>query len=86
MTSRDIERDDEEFYDGACPFCFTVGSYVNVERTHWYRCKTHMVRWSPGWNLYSGWRDEDPAAWEANARELQRYVEVEPAYCRSEGW
>lgn len=51
----DVETD---HYDGGCPVCGGVDGMANVGRTHWYYCLEHKKKWSPGANLYSGWRNQ----------------------------
>ena len=47
-------------YFGGCPTCGRTDGCVNYGSEHWFVCRRHRTRWSPGSNLFSGWRDEDP--------------------------
>ena len=73
--SFDIERSG---YFGACPTCHRHDGMLNIGREHWFVCHEHRARWSPGSNLFSGWRDEDEADWLVNRAKLAGYAEVEP--------
>jgi uncharacterized C2H2 Zn-finger protein len=63
---------------GGCPRCGRVEKWRNVYKTHWLCCDSHKVRWSPGSNLFSSWREENHAVWEANEALILGYAEVEP--------
>jgi hypothetical protein len=51
---------------------------MNVRSAHFIVCDTHKVAWCIGSNLFSDWRDEDAAVWEANVAKLEHYAGVEP--------
>lgn len=51
---------------------------ANVHKTHWCYCRHHRVRWSPGENLLSSWRDETEEDWNRNRATLALYSVVEP--------
>lgn len=65
---------------GACPICGCSDGYLNVGRDHWFVCHRHKVKWHFGSNIFSAWREEDPAEHEDNERQLAPYREVEPIY------
>ncbi len=67
-------------YFGGCPECGSPGNFANIGRVHWAACSCHMVKWRIGENLFSNWRDENPADWERNAAELAQHREVTPVY------
>jgi hypothetical protein len=78
MTDKtDIPVNTTHYY-GACPECACTDGYMNVSQTHWFVCDRHMTRWSPGFNLFSDWRNETEADWRSNAEKLDQYCEVEP--------
>jgi hypothetical protein len=58
---------------GVCPECGEPGLCLNVNRDHWFVCRDHRVKWYAGSNLFSAWRDEDPARWVENDAEFCRY-------------
>lgn len=68
----------DDGYLGLCPKCHRHDGMFNVEGTHWTVCHAHKVRWSVGFNLFSGWRDETEEKWEENSRLLSTYEEVAP--------
>lgn len=45
-------------YFGGCPQCGGNDGCANVGKTHLFYCSEHKTKWSPGSNLFSGWRDE----------------------------
>ena len=55
-----------------------LGGLFEVGRDHWYLCHEHRSKWSPGSNLFSGWRHEDEGDWLVNRAMLAGYSEVEP--------
>ena len=65
-------------YFGGCPECGANHGFMNVRSAHFIVCDTHNIAWCIGSNLFSGWRDEDAAVWEANAAKLENYAGVEP--------
>ena len=66
---------------GDCPACGTNDGFLNVERSHWFVCHEHQVRWIGGANLFSIWRDQTEDHWERNRALLATYREVEPWMC-----
>lgn len=68
-----INRD--EF--GLCPVCSDDPEILNVGRNHFAVCHEHKVYWPVGSNLFSAWRDEDPATWDANRKLLETYSKSE---------
>lgn len=62
-----------EEYFGTCPECHKSDGFLNVGRLHFGRCETHRTYWAIGSNLFSGWRDEDPATWRENAERLEHF-------------
>jgi hypothetical protein len=76
-----------DHYFGGCPQCGDTDGMRNVGRDHWYFCAAHRTKWTVGANLFSGWRDENPAIWAANARWLEKFSEVEPVLpARDDDW
>ena len=71
---------DERF--GACPECGKSNGYVNVGRDHYGTCDEHLSYWPIGSNLFSGWRDEDPAVWRKNEQLLAARRQVKPIYAK----
>ena len=65
-------------YFGGCPECGKQDGCLNVGREHWFVCHEHKKRWSPGSNIFSGWREETEAKWAANFAVLKGYDETEP--------
>jgi hypothetical protein len=78
---------DDCHYFGECPDC-PVGTptpmYRNIRSTHWFACDIHKVRWCPGDNLFSSWKEEDEASWAENYEILKDYEEVEHRPCSCE--
>lgn len=57
-------------------------SYIfNVWRDQWMACDICKVKWLIGTNLFSSWRSETQADWDANIERHKDYKEIEPA-----GW
>ena len=75
MTTLKIQSD---HYFGGCPECGDTDGYMNVGGNHWFICNKHRTKWPAGYNLFSGWRDEDEAEWQANAERLRFYRQVAP--------
>ena len=65
-------------YFGGCPECGKNGGFLNIGGDHWFVCHAHKKRWSPGWNLFSCWKEESEAQWAANAALLNGYDKVAP--------
>ena len=65
-------------YFGVCPTCHKNDGCLNIGRTHVFVCHEHRVRWSVGSNLFSSWKDETQADWDANAKRICGYQEVKP--------
>lgn len=62
---------------GYCPMCDNDPDQIlNVGREHFAVCHADKVYWPLGSNLFSGWRDEDPAVWQANRKLLATYQDV----------
>jgi hypothetical protein len=51
---------------------------TNFGRDHWLVCVRDKVRWYIGSNLFSGWREEDPADQGAQWAAVERFRVVEP--------
>lgn len=66
-------------YFGVCPDCWHTDGYLNVGRHHVFVCHEHRTCWYAGSNLFSSWREQDPADWLGNEATLAGYIEVEPA-------
>ncbi len=67
-------------YFGGCPYCGANDGHMNVGREHWFVCNRHKTKWRVGSNLFSAWKDEDPAVCTRNEYRLENYMEVEPTY------
>lgn len=65
---------------GLCPECHAEPEILNVGRNHHGVCHTHKLYWLIGSNLFSGWRDEDPATWKSNELVLDTYKEANPFF------
>jgi hypothetical protein len=65
-------------YFGGCPNCGRLEKWRNVGRAHWASCDSHGVKWCVGANLFSSWREETAATWDANNATLADLIEVEP--------
>jgi hypothetical protein len=78
------EYDDSEYiHFGKCPGCHAASQpdaavNYNIGRTHWFACAEHRVCWCVGSNLFSGWKEETPEQWEANAAFLNTCEKIEP--------
>ena len=70
----------KETYFGLCPDCHAEPAIRNVNRTHVAHCEKCRVKWIIGANLFSSWRGESEADWEANAAFLVDFREVEPYF------
>jgi hypothetical protein len=60
-------------YPEGCPQCGRSYGPLNVGPVHWFYCADHGVRWSPGYNLFPGWREESPEDWRTNLKLLARH-------------
>lgn len=81
----DVAVANRDYYFGRCPECrrrfeHRTHYFRNVGRNHWHACDEHRIKCWGGENMFSGWRDEDPAVWEANAELLAGYREVDTIY------
>jgi hypothetical protein len=65
-------------YFGGCPECGKTDGFLDIGGNHWFVCHAHKKRWSPGSNLFSSWKEETEAQWEANAALLDGYDKTEP--------
>jgi len=63
-------------HNGLCPVCSADAEILNVGRNHFGVCREHKIYWPIGSNLFSGWRDEEPATWDANEKLLATYTEA----------
>ena len=80
-----LSHEDDDDYFGGCPECgypCRNDGYLNYVLTHYYVCHQHRVRWAVGSNLFSSWRHEDEAVWDANKALLLTYREVDPLEAR----
>jgi hypothetical protein len=77
--------DDDSNYWGTCPFCHATTSMLNTGKAHWFYCDAHKTRWSPGSNLFSGWRNEtkDEQRAKYEAKDFGSYRHVEPYHDKS---
>ncbi len=78
LTGANDNRAEDHF--GLCPVCHKNDGYLNLNRSHVFRCIAHRKGWVYGSNIFSGWREESEADWERNAKELERYQKVEPFF------
>jgi len=62
---------------GACPECGSSDKYLNIYKQHFFYCEEHRLTWSPGYNLMSSWRYQDPAEWRAAWEQLKGYRTVD---------
>ncbi len=62
-----------------CPQCRQPDEYRNVGRVQWGVCKACGVRWRMGENVFSSWRDETPADWAEQERDLEAYKDITSA-------
>jgi hypothetical protein len=69
--------DAEHEHFGWCPECGGSNGHLNIGREHWYHCHRHRTKWCVGSNLFSAWRHENDAIWEANYNHLADYREVD---------
>lgn len=74
MTDDVVEMDN---HFGWCPECGKSDGCLNIERDHWYYCDAHRTRWYVGSNLFSSWRREDEATWDANKEHIRHYRDVD---------
>ncbi len=61
-----------------CPLGHASDGHLNLGRQHWGVCHEHRLRWLIGENLFSAWRDEDPARWRKAAQLLDDHAVIEP--------
>lgn len=82
MTTNDLFDPTDPDYEhfGVCPICGKTDGYLNYGSSHYFVCDAHQVYWEVGANLFSCWKDEDEATWEANAEKLSAFTEVEPVH------
>lgn len=66
----------DDNYFGSCPVCGEPGVWLNIGATHWLVCHAHKVRWCVGMNLFSSWREETEAEWQANRERIKSYRDV----------
>lgn len=64
------------YYFGAC-HCGNEGMYFNIYKNHWFHCDNCKTLWWGGWNLFSGWQDENEELWKKNYEEYKNYEEIE---------
>lgn len=78
-------------YFGLCPHCHKTDGWLNIGKEHWLYCVAHRVKWTPGTNLFSSWRNEteDQQRARYEALDFGNYQEVKPyfgrgaEYCRA---
>ncbi len=80
LTHDQIMANAAEHYFGGCPRCGKSDGYLNVGRVHVFVCDEHRTAWSGGVDMFSDWHLETQADWDANARKLEDYKEVEPIH------
>jgi hypothetical protein len=75
------KRPDEHIdYFGGCPECGHCDACLNVNRVHFNVCHKHKKCWSPGSNLFSGWKGEDESIWRVNHMLLCTYKVAKPIH------
>lgn len=62
---------------GLCPVCSDDPEILNVGREHFAICRKHQVYWPVGSNLFSGWRNDEPATWDANKQLLATFTSAD---------
>ena len=72
-NDRDVTEDN---YFGVCPACGRTDGCLNIGRVHWFVCHQHKKKWSVGSNLFSSWRDQTEADWEANFHRIKDYEDI----------
>ena len=65
-----------------CPLCHHAAVILNVSRDHHAVCHDCRAYWHVGSNLFSAWRNEEPADWELNKKILAIYKNVSADYER----
>jgi hypothetical protein len=70
----------QDQYFGSCPLCGKNNGYLNIGRSHFFRCDEHETKWCIGSNLFSSWHDETEDVWQQNSILLSSYREVQPVY------
>ena len=65
---------------GYCPLCDNEPAEIlNVGREHYAICHNCRAYWHVGSNLFSAWRNEEPAVWECNKKLLAIYKNANAA-------
>jgi hypothetical protein len=69
-------------YFGGCPHCGASDGMTNVYSKHLFYCVAHKTMWSPGNNLFSGWKTETEKYQRKRWAEigLDDFAEVEPVF------
>ena len=62
-----------------CPLCHHAAGILNVGREHYAVCHDCRAYQHVGSNLFSGWRNEEPAVWECNKKLLAIYKNANAA-------
>ena len=62
---------------GVCPECGESSYYRNIYKLHFFYCDEHRLVWSPGANLMSSWRHEEPEDWRTAWEQLKEYRTVD---------
>ena len=65
-----------------CPLCHHAAGILNVGREHYAVCHDCRAYCHVGSNLFSAWRSEKPADWDANKKLLAIYKNVSADYAR----
>jgi hypothetical protein len=58
MTNNSTEERFADAYFGSCPVCGGNDGYINIGRSHWFRCDEHRAAWGFGSNLFSSWKEQ----------------------------
>jgi hypothetical protein len=66
-----------EDHVGSCPACGSAGHYGNIYRRTFFYFDDHRLTWSPGSNLMSSWRGEEPEDWRATWERVRSYRTVD---------
>jgi hypothetical protein len=73
-----VEVSADQAYWGVCPYCLRNDGYLNLGRSHWFVCHADRVRWLVGENLFSTWRHDTAADWDANWERIGSYATCRP--------
>ena len=75
-----VEVSADQAYWGVCPYCLRNDGYLNLGWSHWFVCHADRVRWLVGENLFSTWRHETAADWNATWERIGSYATCRPLF------